>query len=165
VREAAVFCADSLPDGWQQAVADRATDYAQTAWERLSRSRRKHNCKVLADIARSILAAKTQIHKAVGGLFGWAVGAFGAGDPARAFYQELMSNIPLPIDAKMIAVARGLQVAGILLCVMDGRDLAKCECFRDLALAEAKERVSHILVAAMSDWTSLKTFAAGPAPV
>jgi hypothetical protein len=165
VREASAFCADSLSDGWQQAVADRAADYAQTAWERLSRSRRKRNCKALADIARSILAAKTQIHKSVGGLFGWAAGALGAGDPAQAFYQELMSNIPLPIDAKIIAVARGVQVAGILLCVMDGRDLAKCECFRDLALAEAKERVGQILVAAMSDWTSLKTFAAGPAPV
>jgi hypothetical protein len=163
VREAAVFCADSLSDGWQQAVADRATDYAQTAWERLSRSRRKRNCKALAEIARSILAAKTQVHKAVGGLFGWAAGALGAGDAAQAFYQELMSNIPLPIDAKMIAVARGVQVAGILLCVMDGRDLSKCECFRDLALAETKERVSQILVAGMSDWTSLKRFAPGAA--
>ena len=82
MRKAAVFCADSLSDSWQQAVADRATDYAQTAWERLSRSRRKRNCKALAQIARSILAAKTLIHKAVGGLFGWAAGALGAGDPA-----------------------------------------------------------------------------------
>jgi hypothetical protein len=59
----------------------------------------------------------------------------------------------------MIAVARGVQVAGILLCVMDGRDLAKCECFRDLALAETKERVEQILVAGMSDWTRLQRFA------
>jgi len=61
----------------------------------------------------------------------------------------------------MIAVARGVQVAGILLCVMDGRNLSKCECFIDLALAETKERVNQILVAAMSDWTSLKKFAPG----
>ncbi len=47
VREAAVFCADSLSDGWEEAVADRATDYAQTTWEQLSRSRRKRNCKAL----------------------------------------------------------------------------------------------------------------------
>ena len=58
MREAAVFWADSLSDGWQQAVADRAADYAQTAWERLSRSRRKRNCKALAHIARSILAQR-----------------------------------------------------------------------------------------------------------
>lgn len=58
----------------------------------------------------------------------------------------------------MIAVARGVQVAGILLCVMDDRELAKCECFRDLALAETKERVKQILMAGMSDWTNLARF-------
>ena len=58
----------------------------------------------------------------------------------------------------MIAVARGIQVAGILLCVMDNRDLTKCECFIDLALAETKEQVNQILVAAMFDWASLVRF-------
>jgi hypothetical protein len=109
-------------------------------------------------MARLILEAKTQVHKAVGKLFGWAVGGLGAGDAARAFAEELASNIPLPIDAKMIAVARGLQVAGILLCVMDDRELAECECFIDLALAETMERVKQILVAAMSDWVNLARF-------
>lgn len=37
--------------------------------------------------------------------------------------------------------------------------LTECECFIDLALAETKERVNQILVASMSDWTSLKKFA------
>ena len=32
VKEAAQFCADSLSSGWQEAVADRATEYAQTTW-------------------------------------------------------------------------------------------------------------------------------------
>jgi hypothetical protein len=158
VKKAAQFCADSLSSGWQEAVADRATEYAQTTWERLSRSRRKRNCKALARIARSILEAKTLIHNAVGKLFGWFVGALGAGDAARAFTEELISNIPLPIDAKMIAVARGVQVTGILLCVMDDRDLTECECFIDLALVETKERVNQILIAAMSDWVSLARF-------
>ena len=85
-----MFCADTLSDSWQEAVADRAIDYAQTAWQRLSRSR------------------------------------------------------------------------GILLCVMDNRDLTKCECFIDLALAETKERVNQMLVAAMADWANLKNFAPRP---
>jgi len=161
VREAAAFCADTLSSSWQEAVADRATDYAQTAWQRLTRSRRKRNCKALARIARSILAAKTQVHKTVGKAAGWAAGVLGASDPAQAFYEELMSRIPLPTDAKMIAAARGVQIAGILLCVMDGRNLTKCECFIDLAMAETKERVNRILVAAMSDWTGLKRFGPG----
>lgn len=158
VKEAVEFCADSLSDGWQSVVADRITSCAQATWERLSRSRRKRNCKALARIARSILEAKTQIHKTIGKLSGRVIGALGTGDPARAFAEELASNIPLPIDAKMIAVARGVQVAGILLCVMDNRDLTKCECFIDLALAETKERVNQMLIAAMSDWTRLARF-------
>jgi hypothetical protein len=158
VRQAANFCADSLSEGWQEAVADRATDYAATAWQRLARTRRKRNCKALARIARLILQAKAQIHKAVGWTFGRAFATLGVGDPAQAFMRELASNIPLPTDAKMIAVARGVQIAGILLCVMDGRDLTKCECFRDLAIAETKERVKQMLVAAMSDWANLARF-------
>lgn len=156
--KAAIFCADSLSEGWQEAVADRATDYAEITWQRLARSGRKRNCKALARIARSILQAKAQIHKAVGWTFGRVLGALGAGDPAQAFMRELASNIPLPPDAKMIAVARGVQVAGILLCVMDDRNLTKCECFRDLAIAETKERVNQMLIAAMSDWANLARF-------
>jgi hypothetical protein len=159
VRQAAVFCADSLSDGWQEAVADRITGYAGSTWQRLKRSHRKRNCKALARIARSILEAKTQIHKAVGRIFGWAAGALGTDGAARAFTEELASKIPLsPIDAKMVAVARGVQVAGILLCLMDDRDLTECQCFIDLAVAETKERVNQILVAAMSDWTGLARF-------
>ena len=154
-----MFCADSLSDGWQAAVAGQVTEYAGSTWERLVRSHRKRSCRALARIARSILQAKTQLHKDVGRLFGWVAGAFGAGDAARAFTEELASNIPLgPLDVKMIAVARGVQIAGILLCVIDNRDLTKCECFIDLALAETKERVNQILVAATSGWTGLARF-------
>jgi hypothetical protein len=158
VREAAVFCADSLSGSWEAAVADRITGYAQTSWQRLSRSHRKRNCQALARAAKSILSAKEQIHRAAGTLFGWAAGALGASGAVRAFTDELASSIPLPTDAKMIAAARGIQVAGILLCVMDNRDLTKCECFIDLALAETKERVNQILVTAMSDWANLARF-------
>jgi hypothetical protein len=161
VREAAVFCADSLSASWQAAVADRITDYAETAWKRLSRSKRKRNCKALARMAQSILKTKAMIHKEVGGIFGRASQALGASDPVQAFADELASNIPLPGEAQAVAIARGLQVAGILLCVMDGRELTKCECFIDLALAETKERVNQILVAAISDWTRLQRFTPG----
>ena len=165
VSEAAAFCADSLSGSWQEAVADRVTGYAGSAWERLRRSHRKRNCKALARLARSILEAKTRLHDLAGEAAGWGVKKMGAGGAAQAFARELASNIPLPTDAKMIAVARGVQIAGILLCVIDGRDLTKCECFTDLALAESKEQVQRILTAAMSDWTGLAQFTPStPAP-
>ena len=141
-------------------MTSRVTGYAQSTWERLAQSHRKRNCKALARIARSILEAKAALHKAVGRMFGWVSGAVGVNGAARAFAEELASNIPFgPLDVKMDGVARGVQVAGILLCVMDNRDLATCECFIDLALAETKERVNLILIAAMSDWSGLATTA------
>lgn len=158
VEKAAQLCADVISSGWQEAVTDQIMAYAPTTWGRLSRSNRKRNCKALARMARLILAAKAQIHEAFGKMIGWVVGRLGGGDAARAFAKELASNIPLPIDAKMIAVARGVQIAGILLCVMDDRELTECECFIDLALTETMERVKQILVAAMSDWVNLARF-------
>ena len=44
----------------------------------------------------------------------------------------------------MVAAARTIQLAGIVLCLMDERDLTRCQCFIDLALAETKERASQI---------------------
>jgi hypothetical protein len=72
-------------------------------------------------------------------------------DEIRAHRQPPRASRKPPSDA-------ALSVAGILLCVMDNRDLTKCECFVDLALAETKERVNQILIAAMSDWASLARF-------
>ena len=50
-------------------------------------------------------------------------------------------------------------MTGVLLCAMDGKELADCECFIDLALTEPKEQIHEMLAGATSDWTSLKTFA------
>lgn len=158
VEKAAELCADLISGGWQETVADQIVAYAPTTWDRLRRSGQRRNCKALARTARFILKTKVQIHKGVGKLFGWCVSGFGHGGAIRAFEEELASNIPLPTDAKMIAVARGLQVAGILLCVMDDKALEQCDCFIDLVRAETEERVKQILIAAMSDWVNLARF-------
>lgn len=163
IEEAAKFCADSLSTTWQDALADRISDYAGTTWERLKRSRRRRNCKALARLAVAVLKGKQQIHQLVGRSFGWIAGLFGADDFTRSFAAELAANMPLgPIDAKAVAVARGLQISGIVLCIMDNRDLTECECFSDLALAETKERVKQILIAGMSDWAGLARFTPPP---
>jgi hypothetical protein len=160
VTAAAVFCGDVVSTGWAETVADRATRYAGATWQRLTGSRRGHSCRELAELAAALLDGRKQLHQLIGRSTGWFAGLLGADRPARAFAGEVAANIPLgAIDAKTIAVARSIQVSGVVLCMMQGRTLAQCRCFRDLALAETKERVSKILLGAMGDWSDLRKFA------
>jgi hypothetical protein len=178
VTEAAEFCADVLagrlgqPDGsWQEAwrdqVADRLSDKAGDAWQRLTRGshhRRRRYCRRLARMARTILKAKDRLHDLAAELAGNALSVAGVRGPALDFTKELVRHIHIPVlDTKMIAAARTIQMAGIVLCLMDDRDLTRCQCFIDLALAETKERASQILEAALGNLTRLAEY--GPAPV
>lgn len=157
IQAAADFCADSLSASWQDAVADRIANYAPTTWKRLKRSRRR--CTALARLATSILEGKQKLHELLGRSAGWYAGLLGADDFAREFAAELATNIPLNlIDDKAVAVARGVQVSGILICVTNKVDITECQCFADLALAETKERVKQVLVTAMSDWPGLSQY-------
>ena len=164
VKEAAEFCADVVVDGsWEQEVADRLTDRAGDAWHRLIRFRRRRNCKKLAQMARTILKAKDQVHQLAAELAGQAASVAGVRGAALDFTKELVKRIPIgPVDAKLIAAARAIQMAGIVLCLIEGRPLTQCDCFIDLALTETKERVSQILENRLASWAELARF--GPAP-
>lgn len=148
-----------LTDGWQETVAERASTYVtDSTWQQLFRGRRRRRCKILAGIANAVLAGKKKLHDLVGWVASWLASTFGAGRVAQAFVRELASNIPLPPDAKLVAVARGAQVTGVLLCLANGDDVRQCQCFIDLALDETKTQVKKILIAALSDWTGLAAF-------
>lgn len=155
-----------LADGsWEQEVADRLTDRAGDSWERLKRNRRRRrrDCKKLAQMARTILKAQDQIHQLAGELASQAASVVGVRGAALDFTSELVKRIPIgPVDAKLTAAARTIQIAGIVLCLMNGRDLTRCDCFIDLALAETKERVSQILETRLANWAELARF--GPTP-
>lgn len=159
VRKAAECCSDILTDGWADAVAGRAAGYVTSeTWHRLFRSG-ANQCITLARMARRMLQGKDQLHDWLGRFVEWLLSLVGVGAVARDFAGDLMSSIPIPpIDAKIVAVARGIQVTGILLCVVRDEDLTQCQCFIDLAVAEAKTKVKKILVAAMGDWTRLADF-------
>jgi hypothetical protein len=51
-----------------------------------------------------------------------------------------------------LPVARGVQVAGIVVCVLNGQDVTHCQCFADLPLTASNAQVRKILLAAMGDW-------------
>jgi hypothetical protein len=153
-----------IADGsWEKTVADRLTDRAGDAWQRLTRSRRRRNCKKLAQMARTILKAKDQVHQLAAELASQAASVAGVRGAALDFTRELVKRIPIvPIDAKLAATARAIQMAGITLCLIEGRPLTKCDCFIDLALTETKERVSQILETRLANWAELARF--GPVP-
>lgn len=122
------------------------------------RTRSRGNCRRLANMAAQVLTGKRQLHELVGSGFGRAASWLGAGGVSTTFVRELAAKIPLPTDTQSVAVARGLQVTGILFCVADNEDLSRCKCFVDLALAESKATVKKILTTAMDDWAGLAEF-------
>ncbi|MGH3401227.1 MAG: hypothetical protein ACRDRJ_01715 [Streptosporangiaceae bacterium] len=146
-----------MADGsWEQVVADRLTDRAGDAWQRLTRSRRRRNCKKLAQMARTILKAKDQIHQLAAELAGQAASVADVRGAALDFTRELVKRVPIgPVDAKLTATARAIQMAGIVLCLIEERPMNRCDCFIDLALAETKERVSQILETRLANWAEL----------
>lgn len=159
VDAAAKFCADTVTDSWRGAIAERASEYVtDSTFSRLLRNRRRRRCRMLADIAKAILDGKAKLHDLIGGLGERLVALFGADRIERRFVRELVSRIPLPGDAKLAATARGVQITGILLCVLNGDDLSRCQCFVDLALEHAKSKVKEIFVSALDDWTRLAAF-------
>ena len=148
-----------MGSSWQDAVADRAAGYVSTAtWQQLARRRgHRRRCRSLALTAQALLRDERHIHDVIGQLAGKTAGALGGSDVVRAFTAEVAAAVPLPWDAKATAVARGLQVTGILLCVAGSNDLTTCYCFADLALAQGKTMVKDLLVTAIDDWTALAT--------
>jgi hypothetical protein len=159
IEEAADWCTSVVTNEWREAVADRASDYVTDAtWRLLFSTRRRRRCRLLAEAAAKMLAWKKQAHQLVGDLAVWLVSLFTGDRIVRKLTHELASNIPLPYEAKVVAVARGTQIIGILLCVVNGDDLRRCQCFIDLALEETKTIVKKILLAAVDDWAGLAAF-------
>lgn len=158
VEDAATFCAELLTDGWQKTVENKAAEYVgERTLRRLSRRRRRH-CKLLAKFAADVLAGKKWAHDVVGSLVQWLVSLLGGNWFVQVLARKLASKLPLPWDAKLIAVSRGIQIIGVFLCVANDRDITKCQCFIDLAVEETKTRVKQILATAFDDWTELKNF-------
>lgn len=112
----------------------------------------------MAALAKDILAGKQKLHDLVGMVAAWLFSLINRRRFAHDLVRELTSRIPLPWDAKMVAVARGIQITGILFCLSAGRELHQCQSFADLALTETKERLKHILKAAADDWIRLADF-------
>jgi hypothetical protein len=52
-------------------------------------------------------------------------------------------------------VARGLQIVGIAMCLHAERGLTQCACFKDVVIAEGKERVKQLMLYSIENWQDL----------
>ncbi|NEA59564.1 hypothetical protein G3I60_36755 [Streptomyces sp. SID13666] len=145
-----------MEGGGAAAIADRAATYvSDETWKTLVRRHRRRGCDDLAQLARDILKGKDQLHDVVARSAGGLLGFLGRPRIERIFAQELARRIPLPFDAQLSAAARGLQIAGIYVCLTGNRDLADCACLRDVFKTEGKERIAQLMQGAVEDWREL----------
>ncbi len=95
VDRAAAFCIDTLTEGWKDAVAAQAADcITPKTWRRLFGRRRRADCKVLADLAKSLLDGKESLHDLVGSVASRITGWVGGQAVERAVVRELAQRIP-----------------------------------------------------------------------
>jgi hypothetical protein len=146
---AASLLAEILTEGVKPTLADRATDRVvdYLGWPGARYQRRRKwtdlDCQLLADTAQAVLGLKRRSHEVVG----TAVEQLLPPETPR-FHRHLVKKIakklPLPWDAKLAAIARGLQVFGIWMCMVQDR-LERCACLRMLGPQVIKEHVKRYI--------------------
>jgi hypothetical protein len=147
----AAFVADVLIDGLNPALAgqlsDRVTQYLGEAEKRRlrRRSRKGVDCELLAAAARAVLRLKQQTHdlvgEAVSEMFDRLVRELSRFQ--RLLVKKLAAKLPLPWDVKLAAIARGLQVIGIWMCLVQDLPLERCPCMRMFSVTLVRERIEQ----------------------
>jgi hypothetical protein len=59
----------------------------------------------------------------------------------RMLVKKIAEKVPLPWDVKLEAIARGLQIIGIWMCLVQNLPLEHCACLQMFGVALVKERV------------------------
>jgi hypothetical protein len=118
-----------LTDGLDVALRNLVADYVGSgATKRLGRKRRRtSNCRQSADAAKAILDLKDKAHELAGK---GVADLLPSGTPrfARELTAKIAEKLPLPWDAKLEAIARGLQAYGIFLCMVQLLPPTACPC-------------------------------------
>lgn len=109
----------------------------------------------MALAARSVLQVKAWPHGLLGRVAYRVAIWRGTSRIVGLFSQELVRRIPLPWDHQLVMVARGLQITGIVTCLLNERPLETCDCFVDLVLTEGKEKLEALANRAAGDWSRL----------
>jgi hypothetical protein len=153
---AATLLANIFVDGLDAALSDLVVEYlGKREAGRLRRRRRaRGNCQPLADAAKAVLDLRDKTHEVVGKAVGDLLPP-DTPDFAREVTSKVAEKIPLPWDAKFEAIARGLQVIGIFMCMVQGLAPAQCACLIMMVSAASeeliKEKVGDLVARARED--------------
>jgi hypothetical protein len=167
-QAAATLVADALTDGLipslADRVADRVADYLGWAgrWRLRRRRWRAVDCRLLAQTARAVLDLKHKLHEVTGE----AVSRLLPPNTPR-FHRMLVKKIaeklPLPPDVKLEAIARGLQVIGIFMCVVQNLPLEHCACLQMLGAQLVKEQAKRYVEGLLEEtWRDLRGITSPP---
>jgi hypothetical protein len=98
-------------------------------------------CRELAKVAGALLSAKRWaigvVEDKTVPLLGWLRRPRLARSIAHQFARHLVS---VPVSG-ITATAHALRAYGVLLCVLDGRELARCRCLRSIAASRSPEGI------------------------
>ncbi len=141
--------AKTLTDGWESAVEDQlASVLNEEFWDSLPRwSRKRPNCRRLAQLADFMESVKRHAHDAVGAMANEGLGLLGRPTLERRIGQEFAKKIPLPGDKEIAAVIHALRITGIWVCVPNGVTyvLTRCPCFESVAKDKTEEELKKVL--------------------
>jgi hypothetical protein len=136
--------ADGLRPTIADRVADRVVDYLGWSGRWRLRTRRWSgvDCRLLAQTAKAVLDLKRKLHDVTGE----AVSRLLPPDTPRfhrMLIKKIAARVPLPPDIKLEAIARGLQIIGIFMCIVGNMRLERCARLRMLGPQLIKEQIKR----------------------
>lgn len=141
--------AKTLTDGWESAVEDQlASVLNEEFWDSLPRwSRRRPNCRRLAQLANFMESVKKRAHNAIGAMANEGLGFLGRPTLERRIGEEFARRIPLPGDKEIAAVIHALRITGVWVCLPNGVTyvLTRCPCFESVAKDKTEEELKKVL--------------------
>ena len=122
--------------GWQRRVTKCAVSSVDPQiWATRPVPCTQASCKALARTAKSLLRFKKVLHVIAGNAAGEVWARFRPKTFEVKLARWLVQRFPQPTDLVFIKTARCLQALGVLCCMNANRDMTKCQCLRDLAVA------------------------------
>jgi hypothetical protein len=113
-----------LTAGWKAAVGDQlSTVLNDDFWESMPRwSRKRVDCRLLAELANAMELAKKSVHNAIGAMANEGLGWLGRPTLERRIGEEFAKRIPLPGDKEIATVIHSLRITGVYICLPNGID-------------------------------------------